>query len=147
MKNNQFQNVELKTREIFEKSFVKVVQVDNPELRHIYIKHQVTGEELLAVSNLYKILFVSQVYDEENKDQNMDAYQVIVIAPLEEDEQTLTIPEVLKNTSNETLFCLFKEYETKLIEKNEDAGIFCVEENMPIFLDSDRREIVKDKKL
>ena len=83
----------------------------------------------------------------------MDAYQVIVISELDPAEETLTINEILKNTSAETLFCLFKEYETKLIEKNEDAGIFFVEEDVaiseekPIFLDSDRREIVKDMKL
>lgn len=153
MKENQFQDIELKTKEIFEKSFVKVVQIDNSDLRHIYIRKQVTGEELLAVSNLYKILFISQVYDEENKDQKMDAYQVLVVSELEVDEETLTVAEILKNASSETLFCLFKEYENKLIEKNEDTGIFCVDEDVaisedkPIFTDSDRREIVKDMKL
>lgn len=153
MNENQFQDIELRIREIFGNALVKVAQVNNSNLRHIYIRYNLTGEQSLAVSNLYKIVSICQVYDEENKNEKMNAYQVIVVSELDLSEETLTINEILKNTSAETLFCLFKDYENKLIEKNEDSGIFCIEEDVaiseekPIFLDSDRREIVKDMKL
>jgi len=149
MNENQFQDIELKTREIFKNALVKVEQVDNPDLRHIYIRYNLTGEQSLAVSNLYKIISICQVYDEERKNEKKDAYQVILVSELDVDEETLTVAEILKNTSAETLFCLFKEFETKLIEKNKDTGclIMNVDEEKPIFTDSIRREIIKDMKL
>ncbi len=57
---------------------------------------------------------------------------------------SLTKDTILKNTTNEELFSLFKEFQDKLIEKNKDAGIFCVDE--PIFDDSDLRKIIKEMK-
>ncbi len=59
---------------------------------------------------------------------------------------TLTKSEILKNATNKELFILFKEFQNKLIEKNKDAGIFSVDDDEPIFDDSDLREIIKEMK-
>jgi len=58
----------------------------------------------------------------------------------------LTKDTILKNTTNKELFSLFKEFQNKLVEKNKDAGIFCVDEDEPIFLDKDIRQIIKEMK-
>ena len=60
--------------------------------------------------------------------------------------EKLTKEIILKNTTNKELFSLFKEYENRLIEKNEGTGIFCVDDDQPIFLDKDIRQIIKEMK-
>ncbi len=140
MKENQFQDIELKTREIFEKALVKVVKIDNPELRHIYIRYHLQGEQLLALEKLYRILFVTQVYEEENKQEKMDAYQVIVICEIENhvNVSSLIGKEILKNTSDDELFSLFGEFLNRLFEKTKGAGI--CDDSEPIF------QVIKDMK-
>ena len=59
---------------------------------------------------------------------------------------SLTKDTILKNTTNEELFSLFKEFQNKLIEKNKDAGIFSVDDDESIFDDSDLRKIIKELK-
>ncbi len=58
----------------------------------------------------------------------------------------LTKEIIIENTTSKELFCLFKEYQNKLIEKNEGSGIFCVDDDVPIFLDKDIRQIIKEMK-
>ena len=60
--------------------------------------------------------------------------------------EKLTKDTILENTSNKELFSLFKEFQDKLVEKNKDAGIFSVDDDEPIFDDSDLREIIKEMK-
>ena len=56
------------------------------------------------------------------------------------------IDEILKNTSDDELFCLFGEFLNRLIEKTKDAGVFCVDEGEAIFLDTDKGQVIKDMK-
>ena len=79
MNDNKFHNVEQRIKDIFKESFVAVQQVDNPDIRHIYTRHNLTGEEIKGLQEFYKILFVSQVYDEERKQKNFDAILVILV--------------------------------------------------------------------
>ncbi len=79
MNDNKFHNIEQRTKEIFKESFVAVEQVDNPDIRHIYTKHNLTGDEIKGLQEFYKILFVSQVYDEERQDKKFDAILVILV--------------------------------------------------------------------
>jgi hypothetical protein len=58
--------------------------------------------------------------------------------------EKLTKNTILKNTTNKELFSLFKDFQNRLIEKNKDAGIFSVDDDEPIFDDSDLRKIIKD---
>ncbi len=74
-----FQNIEQHTKDIFKESLVAVKQVDNPEIRHVYIKKNLEGDQILELEKFYRILFVSQVYDEERLDQKFDAILVILI--------------------------------------------------------------------
>lgn len=58
--------------------------------------------------------------------------------------EKLTKDIILKNTTNKELFTLFKDFQNRLIEKNKDAGIFSVDDDEPIFDDSDLRQIIKE---
>ena len=74
-----FQNIEQYAKDIFKESLVAVKQVNKPEIRHIYTKHNLTGERILELEKFYRILFVSQVYNEERIDKKFDAILVILI--------------------------------------------------------------------
>ena len=84
MKTEIFHNIQQFTKDIFKESLVKVKQVDNPEIRHIYIKKNLEGNQIIQLEKFYRILFVSNVYEEERLDQNFDAILVILITNKEE---------------------------------------------------------------
>ena len=78
-----FQNIEQITKDIFKESFVAVLQIKSDGIRHIYIKHNLSGEQIIELQKFYKIVFVAQVYEEEREQMNFDAIQVILVNELE----------------------------------------------------------------
>ena len=57
-----------------------------------------------------------------------------------------TVEQILKNTDDDELFCLFGEFLGRLIEKTKSAGVFSVDEGQPIFLDKDKHKVIKEMK-
>lgn len=76
------QQIEQKAKEIFKESLVDVKLVNNPEIRHLYLKHNLTGEQIQELQKYYKILFTSIVYKEEQKGILKDAIFVILVTEL-----------------------------------------------------------------
>ena len=55
---------------------------------------------------------------------------------------SLTIKDILDNTPEDELYRLFTEYTLRLVENTKDAGIFCVDEDQPVFTYYDRTSVV-----
>ena len=89
-----FDNIEERAKEIFGDILVKVSQVNNPDIRHIYLNKNIEGTHILELQKNFRILFISTVHEEERLDQNFDAIQVILIAPLEDGIHRGSLPEV-----------------------------------------------------
>lgn len=83
VENIKFKDVEQITKDIFKESFVAVLQIKSDVIRHIYIKHNLSGEQIIELQKFYKIVFVAQVYEEEREQMNFDAIQVILVNELE----------------------------------------------------------------
>ncbi len=54
------------------------------------------------------------------------------------------IEQILDNTDKKVLFKLFKTFTDKLVENNKDTGIFTVDDEFPVFSDSDVRKAIKE---
>ncbi|MEE9339537.1 MAG: hypothetical protein V3U87_15800 [Methylococcaceae bacterium] len=80
MTNQQiFANIQNDAKEIFTNSFVLVEKVNDPQIRHIYLKYNITGEQIQELQKRYQILFVSQTYDEDNKRLSQKTVQVVLV--------------------------------------------------------------------
>lgn len=86
-----FEKIQEIVQEIFDNSLVLIEQVNNPEIRHIYLKENLTGEQIKKLENNFKILFVSQTYDEDDKRLGEKTNQVVLVSQKEIED--LGLPE------------------------------------------------------
>ncbi len=56
------------------------------------------------------------------------------------------VETILKNTTADTLFELFKAYTDRLVENSKSLGIFAVDQGYDVFNPSDIRKVIKQLK-
>lgn len=96
------ENIDEITKEIFSESLVLVEQVNNPEIRHIYLKQNITGEQIKKLEENFKILFVSQTYDEDSKRIGKKTVQVVLVS--QKEFVDLGLPEICPNCNEKVVW-------------------------------------------
>jgi len=91
-----FAKIEKVAKEIFKESFVTVELVGNPEIRHIYLRLNITGEQILELQKRFRILFVSNAYDEDSQRIGKKTTQVVLVSEKTSDQKDRSIINSLR---------------------------------------------------